>query len=89
MTDVRFDSPAKQRVWNFNEALFAGERPATEIVMDHCNDSVEFNAGCPMDRLVGASAIAQGFVEPLRRALPDVSRRTLLFFGDDVGIPAG
>ena len=85
MTDVRFDSPAKQRVWDFNAELFAGGRPTTEIVMDHCNDSVEFNAGCPMDRLAGASAIAQGFVEPLRRALPDVSRRTLLFFGDDVG----
>jgi len=85
MTDVRFEAPAKQRVWDFNTELFAGKRPVAEILADHCSASVEFNAGCPMDLLQGASAIAQGFVEPLRRALPDVSRRTLLFFADAAG----
>jgi len=85
MTENRFESPAKQRVWDCSTGLFAGRRSATETLADHCSDSVEFNAGCPMDRLVGPAAIAQGFVEPLRRALPDISRRTSLFFGDDVG----
>lgn len=82
MPDSRFESPAKQRVWDFNVELFDGDRPGDEILADHCSDLVEFNCNCPMDRLQGASAIAQGLIEPLRLALPDVSRRTLLFFGD-------
>jgi predicted ester cyclase len=81
MNDARNDLN-KQLVWDYWGDLHAAEPGAIHTVLQrYCSDDHHWHGFEPVGALNGVGELATGFWEPLLASIPDLERKTWLFFG--------
>lgn len=75
---------AKQQVWTLWHALDRSpESELAALLARYYHDEARWHGAHPINELTGPTALADGLWRPLRRAFPDLQRRTHLFFGGE------
>ena len=72
----------KQLVWDYWQALQSAQ-PAdvSATIGRYCSDNHRWHGFDPVGSLDGADGLSSGFWAPLRESIPDLERKTWLFFG--------
>jgi len=83
MSSSRFHQSTKRHVWDFAAKAFDPATRPDAALGAHCAADFELHASHPVNLLKGPEAVVEGYLQPLRGAFPDLSRRTVLFFAED------
>ena len=72
----------KQLVWNYWQALqAAGPTGIEAAIQRYCSDDHRWHGFDPVGDLASADGLRDGFWAPLLKSIPDLERKTWLFFG--------